>query len=105
MAVVAENAGRTLVTEFTSRKVAEAKERRFDGSTEDDPHAQDEHDAAALYDLLENEVKPLYFTRDENGIPVGWIAYVRQSLRTLAPMFSAARMVGDYVDRIYTTKS
>ena len=77
----------------------------IDGSVEDDPHAQDERDAAALYDLLENQVKPLYFTRDENGIPVGWIAYVRQSLRTLAPMFSAARMVGDYVERIYTTKS
>jgi len=77
----------------------------IDGSVDDDPHAQDERDAAALYDLLENQVKPLYFTRDENGIPVGWIAYVRQSLRTLAPMFSAARMVGDYVERIYTTKS
>ena len=67
----------------------------------DDAREQDERDAKALYDLLENEVKPLFFSRDANGIPVGWLARVRASLRTLGPQFSGARMVNDYVDQIY----
>jgi starch phosphorylase len=73
----------------------------IDGSIADNDHEQDERDANALYDLLENEVKPLFFSRDANGIPVGWLARMRASLRTLGPQFSGARMVNDYVERIY----
>jgi starch phosphorylase len=73
----------------------------IDGSVVEDAREQDERDAKALYDLLENEVKTLYFTRDANGIPVGWLARVRSSLRSLGPMYSSARMVNDYVDHIY----
>lgn len=73
----------------------------IDGSPEEDTRAQDERDAIALYDLLENEVKPLFFARDANGIPVGWLARVRASLRTLGPRFSATRMVDDYVEHVY----
>ena len=73
----------------------------IDGSTMDDPHAQDEHDANALYDLLEKEVKPMFFARDSNGIPVVWLSRIRASLRSLAPMYSSARMVDDYNERIY----
>lgn len=75
----------------------------IDGTAIEDSREQDERDANALYDLLENEVKPLFFTRDANGIPVGWLARVRTSLRTLGPQFSGARMVHDYVERIYRT--
>ncbi len=73
----------------------------IDGSVTDNPQLQDEHDAKALYDLLEHEVKPLFFTRDANGIPVGWLARVRSSLRSLGPMFSSQRMINDYVEQIY----
>ena len=73
----------------------------IDGSTLDDPRAQDERDANALYDLLENEVKPMFFARDSNGIPVVWLSRIRASLRSLAPMYSSARMVEDYNERIY----
>ncbi len=73
----------------------------IDGSVVEDAREQDERDANALYDLLENEVKPLFFSRDANGVPVGWLARVRASLRTLGPQFSGARMVNDYVDQIY----
>jgi starch phosphorylase len=73
----------------------------IDGSVDDDTEAQDERDARALYDLLENEVKPLFFTRDANGIPIGWLARTRASLRSLGPKFCANRMVDDYVERIY----
>jgi starch phosphorylase len=73
----------------------------IDGSTLDDPHAQDERDANALYDLLEKEVKPMFFARDSNGIPVVWLSRIRASLRSLAPMYSSARMIDDYRHRIY----
>ena len=73
----------------------------IDGSFVDDPESQDEQDAKSLYDLLDNEVKPLFFARDENGIPVGWLARVRASLRSLGPMYSSSRMINDYVEQIY----
>ncbi len=73
----------------------------IDGTTLDDPNAQDERDANALYDLLEKEVKPMFFARDSNGIPVVWLSRVRASLRSLAPMYSSARMLEDYTERIY----
>jgi starch phosphorylase len=76
----------------------------IDGSTLDDPHAQDERDANALYDLLENEVKPMFFARDSNGIPVVWLSRIRASLRSLAPMYSSARMLNDYKEHIYQQK-
>ena len=74
----------------------------IDGTTLDDPAAQDERDATALYDLLEHEVRPTFFARDANGIPVAWIAMIRASLRSLAPTYSTARMLADYRERIYS---
>jgi starch phosphorylase len=74
----------------------------IDGTPENDQMAEDERDANSLYDQLENKVKPLFYERDANGIPVGWLRMVRSSLRTLAPTYSAARMVNDYVDDIYS---
>jgi starch phosphorylase len=73
----------------------------IDGTTLDDPQAQDERDANALYDLLEKDVKPMFFSRDSNGIPVVWLTHIRASLRSLAPMYSSARMVQDYTERVY----
>ncbi len=73
----------------------------IDGTTLEDPAAQDERDATALYDLLEHEVRPMFFARDANGIPVAWLAMIRASLRSLAPAYSTARMLSDYRERIY----
>lgn len=73
----------------------------IDGSVLDDATAQDERDAREFYDLLENEVKPLFFARDANGIPVGWLAKIRSSLRSLGPQFCATRMADDYAEHIY----
>ena len=66
-----------------------------------DLEAQDEQDAEALYELLEREVAPLFYERDENGIPRGWVQRMKASLRTLAPRFSAARMMDDYLSAGY----
>ena len=73
----------------------------IDGTVLDDPHAQDARDAQTLYDLLENEVRPMFFERDANGVPVVWLSRVRASLRSLGPMYCSARMLSDYGSRVY----
>jgi starch phosphorylase len=68
--------------------------------------AQDDSDAASLYNVLENEIIPLYYTgRNSDNIPLEWIAKVRESLRTITPQFSTRRMVKEYVDRLYLPAS
>ena len=67
----------------------------------EDETAQDARHAHALYDLLEQQVIPLFHDRDEDGIPRGWLAMVRASLKTNGPRFSAARMVTEYAERIW----
>lgn len=67
-----------------------------------DPDSQDQNDALELYRLLEEEVIPLYYQRDMDGVPRGWVQVVKQSIRTNAPRFSARRMVKEYMDIIYS---
>jgi starch phosphorylase len=61
---------------------------------------QDAADAARIYDLLEREIVPAFYDHD-NGIPRRWLSVVRQAIVTVAPRFSARRMVKDYVDTMY----
>ncbi len=63
--------------------------------------AQDETEAEAIYGLLERAVVPRYYERDENGVPVAWAQMAKEAIRTVAPAFSAQRMVIDYVERLY----
>jgi starch phosphorylase len=62
---------------------------------------QDEADAEALYAVLEEQVLPAYYERDEAGVPQRWIALMRESIAELGPRFGTARMVAEYVDRLY----
>lgn len=62
---------------------------------------QDEADALELYRVLEQEVVPLYFERDSDGVPRGWVKVMKEAIRTAAPVFSARRMVKEYADRMY----
>ena len=73
----------------------------IDGGVDPDESAKDERDAQALYDLVDAEVKPLFYDRDERDVPTGWLDRVRASLRTLGPRFCGARMLDDYVTQIY----
>lgn len=66
----------------------------------DDP-AWDAVEANALYDLLEQEVIPEFYTRDENGIPTAWVARMRESMARLTPRFSANRAVREYTEQHY----
>jgi starch phosphorylase len=66
---------------------------------------QDWLDSRSLYQLLEGEVAPLFYSRGEAGIPQGWIEMMRRSLRELAPRFSTLRMVREYCARFYVSSS
>jgi len=63
----------------------------------------DQRDAESLYDVLENEVIPLFYERDVDGLPRGWIQRMINSIATLAWRFSAHRMVMDYTKSAYVT--
>ncbi|MFZ3147560.1 MAG: alpha-glucan family phosphorylase [Methanothrix sp.] len=63
---------------------------------------RDEEDAKQLYRLLVETVVPLFYERDEEGIPKGWVAMVRASMSRLTPRYSSARMMQEYVEKIYT---
>ncbi len=72
-----------------------------DGREHGDDAAWDAREADALYELLENEVIPLFYRRDEHGIPGGWIERMRHSMAELTPAFSTNRMVREYTERHY----
>jgi starch phosphorylase len=71
------------------------------GDVMDDAAAQDERDAEILHRLLDDEVVPAFYARDENGIPTAWIERIRASLRSLGPRFCATRMLREYVEGPY----
>jgi starch phosphorylase len=71
------------------------------GDVDPDESAQDHRHAMELYSLLENEVVPAFYERGDDGLPHSWLERVRHSLETIGPAFSAERMVGEYVERMY----
>ena len=66
-----------------------------------DDDTRDEADAQALYATLENQVVPLFYDRGADGLPHGWIAVMREAIRTVAPAFSMRRMVKEYTEELY----
>ena len=71
------------------------------GKGMEDPDAQDAADADSLYRLLEEQVVPTYYQRDQHGIPHAWLRIVKECIRTVAPHFCATRMVKQYVEQMY----
>jgi starch phosphorylase len=72
-----------------------------DGQEHGDDPAWDAAEAEALYGLLEREVIPEFYTRDEEGIPTAWVARMRESMAGLTPRFSADRTVREYTEQHY----
>jgi starch phosphorylase len=62
----------------------------------------DAGDAESLYRVLEQQVVPLYYERDNEGLPRKWISMMKSSIATLVPEFNSDRMVAEYARRIYT---
>jgi starch phosphorylase len=72
-----------------------------DGQEHGDDPAWDAAEAKALYDLLEREVIPEFYTRDNKGIPTAWVKRMRESMARLTPLFSANRAVREYTEQHY----
>jgi len=66
-----------------------------------DPIREDDADAEALYDVLLNDIIPLFYDRDEHGIPRGWIAKIRNAIQTIIPQYNTNRMVMEYAEKYY----
>jgi len=71
------------------------------GETYANIDTQDDVESHALHDLLEQRILPLFYDRDENGIPRAWIARMKRCISVLAPMFNTNRMVQEYADELY----
>ena len=72
------------------------------GEIDSDTQAQDQRHAHAMFDLLEQEIVPMFHERDARGVPQRWVAMMRRSLQTNGPRFSASRMLRDYVAHVYS---
>jgi starch phosphorylase len=72
-----------------------------DGLEHHDDPAWDAAEADALYDVLEQEVIPEFYTRDEQGVPRDWVSRMRESMARLTPQFSADRTVREYTEQHY----
>ncbi len=72
-----------------------------DGQEHDDDLAWNAAEADALYERLEREVIPEFYTRDANGIPTAWVQRMRESMAQLTPRFSANRTVREYAEQHY----
>jgi starch phosphorylase len=72
-----------------------------DGQEHGDDPAWDAVEADALYELLEREVIPEFYTRDKSGIPTAWVKRMRESMARLTPHFSTNRAVREYTEQYY----
>ena len=68
-----------------------------DGSVE----FQSEVDSASLYQLLENQIIPLYYAKPDGKLPLAWLQLMRESIRSVTPVFNTHRMVKEYTERLY----
>ena len=63
---------------------------------------QDDIESRAIYDLLEQEIVPLFYTRSSDGMPRGWLKVMKRSMSTVCPIFNTSRMVQEYVEKCYS---
>ena len=75
-----------------------------DDSSLENSEEQDNADADSLYETLTQAVIPLFFDRDEQGIPRAWIEKIRRAMQTLIPQYNTDRMVAEYVTKYYLSK-
>ncbi|MCK7532759.1 MAG: hypothetical protein MZV63_17850 [Marinilabiliales bacterium] len=63
---------------------------------------QDDIDAETIYNMLEFEIVPAYYSKDEDGIPREWTSYIKNTMVKVAPEFTTRRMLNDYMQKYYT---
>ncbi|MCD6347964.1 MAG: alpha-glucan family phosphorylase, partial [Bacteroidales bacterium] len=71
----------------------------------EDQDFQDELDATTLYNILEQDIVTLYYERDEEGIPAGWVNHIKNTIAQVAPNFTTKRMIDDYSSKFYSILS
>lgn len=71
------------------------------GEEYEDDDYQDQVESMALYEILEKEVIPLFYNRGKDGIPDEWVEMMKNSIRTLCPVFNTNRMAGEYAEKMY----
>jgi starch phosphorylase len=62
---------------------------------------QDDIESRAIYDLLEQEITPLFYTKSSDGLPRGWLKVMKRSMATVCPVFNTSRMVQEYTEKCY----
>ena len=62
---------------------------------------QNEVDSSSLYQLLENQIIPLYYAKPDGKLPLAWLQLMRESIRSVTPVFNTHRMVKEYTERLY----
>jgi starch phosphorylase len=62
---------------------------------------QDDVESRAIYDLIEQELIPLFYTRSSDGVPRGWVRHMKHAISTLAPVYNTGRMVAEYMRTAY----
>ena len=70
----------------------------------EDEDYQDEVESNALYDLIETDVLPLFYSRDADGLPREWIARMKETIAELTPFFNTQRMVRQYAEEMLPTQ-
>jgi starch phosphorylase len=70
-----------------------------------DAEFQNEVDASSLYQLLENQVIPLYYAKPDGKLPLAWLQLMRESIRSVTPVFNTHRMVKEYTENLYIPAS
>ena len=71
------------------------------GETYENPDEQDLVESEMLYELLEQEIVPMYYDRGTDGLPRRWVMRMKNAMRTINPIFNTQRMVQEYTDRFY----
>lgn len=66
-----------------------------------DPALEDEVDMASLYRVLETQIVPLYYAKPDGRLPIAWLQLMRESIRSVVPVFNTHRMVKEYNERLY----
>ena len=65
------------------------------------PETADDIESRSLYDILETQIIPMFYERDENNVPRRWIAWMKKCIGTLAPLFNTNRMLQEYAEHLY----
>ncbi|RCX17944.1 maltodextrin phosphorylase [Anaerobacterium chartisolvens] len=72
-----------------------------DDSFYDNEHYQDNADSQSIYEILGNEIVPLFYDRDDKGVPVKWVQVMKESIKSLVHNYGTHRMVQDYTNKMY----